>query len=359
MPRNRMSLSGKAISESEVAALMEGSAEAVRLLEAALGKAAFAPGPSPPGAMPPPVDSFDLLEVVRTRSVVQFRTGHVGEAVATALLAPRFARRVGSGRAPPWISIPAYGDAGVLEVLEAAVADPRLDGAGAEAILRDLPSGEEARAAAMATFDAMSIRFSGNRFMEYLGDDAEGKARADGWRPPTPHERLLLAIRKVPLPPGVEPWPTVGQFREMWKFSTDHRVLFGLRGEAAVRRFGPIPPNPSGASNTPDRDASFAWEVRTQMGIEARLEAIRAAAALRLFEMRNGRTPGSLEELVPALLPARIRDPYAEGPLRYQADGDGWEISTACPAGEWASAFINPPVIRWKRPAPLPQDGGR
>jgi len=353
-----LSLSGGKSLDAEVAPLIEKNAGAVRFLEAALAKPGFAVGP-PPGAPLGFTDVWNLHLLLRARAVVAFRAGRVGEAVADALLSPRMARRIGFGRAPPWNGVAACGDSGVLEVLEAAVADQRLDEAAALSILRDLPSGEEARAAAVADFDATSIRDLGSRLVEFLAEDAELKARARGWRPPTVHERLLVAIGKRKLPPGVEPFPTVGQFREMWEPSVRHRASVGLRGPAAVRRFGPVPLDLSNDIYIVDRAAAFASALRTEMGIEARLEMIRAAAALRLFEMRNGRAPASLAELGPALLPAGTRDPYTEGPLVFRPDVDGWEVTSAGPGAEWAAAFEKPPVIRWRRPAPVPQDGGK
>ena len=60
-----------------------------------------------------------------------------------------------------------------------------------------------------------------------------------------------------------------------------------------------------------------------------KLEVLRAAAAIRAYQLETGAPPARLEELVPGLLPRVPRDPFGAGPLRYEVRGDTWSIESS------------------------------
>lgn len=347
----------------EVVKGLEANAEALRLMAAALAKPAFSPvgvPPPPPGSAPG--TGWDLSYVAYVRALVALRGGDPAKAVQDALLAPRMARRIGPGRLPPWNFAPMFLLPGSLEVLEGAVADPRLDAPSAEAILRHLPTGGEARAASSADFEATNVRDFGKRLADLLAPDAEEKARARGWRPPTMAQRWRAKLGGNPSGYPLEEFPSTGEVRLLWEAALAHRAVVGLRGKEASARLAAIPWRQTPGIYVRDDAGQHAQNLRTEFVVEARLEVVRAAAALRLLEMRAGRPPTSLGDLVPGLLPSPGTDPYTGGPLRFEVLPDGWEVASAGPGAEWhcyASWKDTRPGIRWKRPAPVPQDGGK
>lgn len=58
------------------------------------------------------------------------------------------------------------------------------------------------------------------------------------------------------------------------------------------------------------------------------LTVVRAAFAVRAFELEKGMAPARLEDLVPEFLPAVPRDPFGSGPLRYEVRADGWSVGS-------------------------------
>ncbi|HEU4394360.1 MAG TPA: hypothetical protein VFS92_02270, partial [Planctomycetota bacterium] len=67
---------------------------------------------------------------------------------------------------------------------------------------------------------------------------------------------------------------------------------------------------------------------RTTVVYEARIALARAAAAIRAFQLREGRPPRSFEELVPSMLPEVPLDPFDGKPLLYEVEGDAWRVAS-------------------------------
>ena len=89
---------------------------------------------------------------------------------------------------------------------------------------------------------------------------------------------------------------------------------------------------------------------------EARIAVARTAAAVRAFQLREGRPPRDLGEVAPLLPPDVTLDPFDGKPLGYEVSGDGWRVSSRA----WRQTRKNkdgtvetdPPVeVRFPRPA--------
>ena len=73
-------------------------------------------------------------------------------------------------------------------------------------------------------------------------------------------------------------------------------------------------------------NGGFGWAemtVRTAMQFETRRQMTLTAIALKRFELRHGRLPADLRELVPGFLTGLPRDYMADQPLRYHLNADG------------------------------------
>lgn len=88
----------------------------------------------------------------------------------------------------------------------------------------------------------------------------------------------------------------------------------------AVWRLTEVLPDP--------RTALESWQ-QWQVG----LESCRLTLALRAFHDRCGRWPDRLEELTPGLLEAVPRDPFGDGPFRYERTGESWRFWSVGPEG--------------------------
>jgi hypothetical protein len=62
-------------------------------------------------------------------------------------------------------------------------------------------------------------------------------------------------------------------------------------------------------------------------------QILAAELAIQVFEQENGRLPTSLDELVPEVLQAAPGDPFADAPLRYRLQDDGYLIYSVGPNG--------------------------
>jgi hypothetical protein len=336
----------------EVETALAAHTETLRLLEEALDRPAFAPGPRdlfPSGARQG--SCWDLAGLASTRALVAVRAGRVREGVHYALFDSRMARQQGPGRFYPW-----YGDAGLssyasLQVLREAVVDPALDAAAAREVLARCMSGEEARAAGAAQFEAVCVRYAGKNLADWLGGAGEAQARARGWRPPSLHQRLLSKLGKGPT---VEPFPTTAVFRRQWDAILAARARVGLRGkEAAAALAGPLVR--SSREDPYDWENQYAADLRGRFVIEAWFDIVRIAAALRLFEAEKGRAPAALDELVPGYLPSLPQDPFTGAPFLYETLPDGWRVSSEGTPGAWGCHLPWNDVMEgltWKRPPP-------
>jgi hypothetical protein len=86
----------------------------------------------------------------------------------------------------------------------------------------------------------------------------------------------------------------------------------------------------------------------------ARIAVARAAAAVRAFQLREGRPPRALEEVVPSVLPEVPIDPFDGKPLLYEVDGDGWRVASRVwqdRFGPGAGEDYPPAEVRFPRPA--------
>ena len=74
---------------------------------------------------------------------------------------------------------------------------------------------------------------------------------------------------------------------------------------------------------------SAIWEQR-----DALWRIARARLAIRRYELRHGRPPATLKELIPTYLPAVPQDPFAPKPLVYQVKGKTARIYSRGPDGD-------------------------
>ncbi len=341
----------------EVTASLGKNAETLRLIRAALEKPAFAPDQAFGTAYNYRVGNlWELETLTMVRAFVDLREGRIGEAVAAALLPSRVARQVGPGRQAPWALNPEYWDQASLQDLFEAAAHPGFDEAAARAVLRDLPTAEEARSFYRESFERWILRGIGGRIMDHARAGGGRRGRGGGWSSLSLAQKLKAQFGVTRLPPGVEAMPSTGELERSWRAMAGHRAVIGLRG-SEVSKALVADPVAEQASWNGDQAAQYRYGLRCEVLRESRLQAVRAAAALRLFEMRAGRAPAALGDLVPEYLPEIPRDPFADGPLLYEVRPDGWTVSSAGPGGPWpvyGSWTDSKATITWKRPAPAP-----
>jgi hypothetical protein len=82
----------------------------------------------------------------------------------------------------------------------------------------------------------------------------------------------------------------------------------------------------------------------------------RAAVAIRVFELRNGRSPATLEELVPSVVPEIPLDTFDGKPLLYEVEGKGWRVVSRIWRYSWkdsdGAVEVYPPAeVRFPRQA--------
>lgn len=90
-----------------------------------------------------------------------------------------------------------------------------------------------------------------------------------------------------------------------------HGYLLLLRPNRQGRVLGEIVTSPLARTES-------CFETRWQ--IQSRLHGLRLVAACRIYELRHGRLPETLDTLVPELLETVPRDPYDGKPFRYVRD---------------------------------------
>ncbi len=96
-----------------------------------------------------------------------------------------------------------------------------------------------------------------------------------------------------------------------------------------------------------------------------RLDLLRAAAALRAFQVEKGRPASRLENLVPDFLASIPLDPWSAAPLPYAPMGDGWSLRISpgkVPTGvfldgRWEEQEVDL-SFRWP-PRPVPESAWR
>jgi hypothetical protein len=337
----------------EVEAAVEAHEETLRLFEEALARPVFVPvDVTRLFAQGRTGSCYELAQIAAMRGLVAARAGRPGEGVHFGLLLFSMARQQGPGRTHPWFFGLHWDIHGPRQVLDEAVVHPGLDEAGAREILNRAMSGDEARAFYAASFEALSVRMQGTSMADWLDGSGEAKARAQGWKPPSFKQRLLAGVGKRP--GGYSPFPSTGDFERQWDATMAARATLDARGRSAAEAL--VGSRPQWREGAPyDWAAHNAASLRGEFTVEAWLDTLRTAAALRLFEIRRGRAPASLDELVPDFLAAVPRDPFTGGPLRYETRSDGWTVSSAGPPGLWE---CNVPWndlnagITWKRTTP-------
>ena len=82
---------------------------------------------------------------------------------------------------------------------------------------------------------------------------------------------------------------------------------------------------------------------------EARDLLARAAIAVERRRRDTGRTPATLDELVPRELPALPVDPLTGRAFRYESDGTGWRVRSEADVSSMESARMFDPVLDWAR----------
>ena len=106
------------------------------------------------------------------------------------------------------------------------------------------------------------------------------------------------------------------------------RVELGLPGAIPLLGFSFSDPDDIRAlrarSLRPIRHGLESWPEAGPPSTLARLDLLRAAAALRAFQIEKGRPASRVEDLVPDLLPSVPLDPWTGGPLAYEVQGDRW-----------------------------------
>ncbi len=120
--------------------------------------------------------------------------------------------------------------------------------------------------------------------------------------------RTLLALEA-----DREPWDVVQRRDRNWT-----RLAFGWRGKLETTLEQPLSswftPGPS-----PRSEPSYSVEI----GRLARFALLLTEFALREYILEHGRSPESLNELVPRYLPAVPSDPFSDRPLVYRRQADG------------------------------------
>jgi len=151
------------------------------------------------------------------------------------------------------------------------------------------------------------------------------------------------------------PGPTLAtRIGEALALAARYRTLAGLRGPEGLLECVRFQADVDSSRSSNDaveiiftgRDPGPEAWLRAEWDLESRLALLRTALAVRLFEARNGRTPASLEDPVPAFLPALPRDPFTGKPPEYQAQPGGWGLTgttwTTAAAGFPGGALTRP-----------------
>lgn len=145
--------------------------------------------------------------------------------------------------------------------------------------------------------------------------------------------RTLEALAEGRLPPREQrpAWlPDPAPVRSGWRQTLDR---------PAVWRLTEVFPDPRSVL-----ESRLQWQVY--------LESCRLTLALRVFHQRTGRWPDRLEELVPGILPAVPRDPFATQPFRYERVGEGWRFWSVGPDGRANPDFGETAIPQYSFPHP-------
>jgi len=97
--------------------------------------------------------------------------------------------------------------------------------------------------------------------------------------------------------------------------------------------FTPPPPLPRrGVAAVMAEYLSYVEELpERRFGRLAQWRAVTTMVALRLYHLKHGRYPDSLQGLVPDYLPAVPQDPFGGAPLKYRRDGDSYVLYSLGP----------------------------
>lgn len=319
--------------------VVEANGESLALVE----RAAALPRCVPPAGQAPPGQFMDLSMLAFARGRVLAAAGDRAGAVRSFLLVHRMVRQTGRVESGDlWISpASALGTVGpLLDLLE----EPGgLDRESLEAILRDALTPEEAREWRGRRFEDWRERAAAERFLDLLLPGAEDRARAKGWRPPTLAQRLQQAVG-MPLPRGVEPFPTAVAVEEWWEETLRSAGLRGVRGPGAFPLVRTTPSEyRAGRDAAEEVRRMDLREVRMAFCEETWFSLLRGAAAVRLFDAVEGRPPERLEELVPRFLAAVPEDTFTGGTLRWKpGEKEGVLESGGPPPGDGGMDITRP-----------------
>jgi hypothetical protein len=67
---------------------------------------------------------------------------------------------------------------------------------------------------------------------------------------------------------------------------------------------------------------------RLNLLLECRIAVVRAAAAVRAYQLEQGRPPSTLAEAAVEGLEGIVTDPFDGGPLLYEVHGTGWRVAS-------------------------------
>jgi hypothetical protein len=116
--------------------------------------------------------------------------------------------------------------------------------------------------------------------------------------------------------------PTAAFMRGLWKSCHEFRTAVERRDMKALAPGGPFDDILAAAL----RPQSIGF--RRTVADEARVAVARTAAAIRAFQLREGRPPRTLDELVPSTVREVPLDPFDGNSLQYEVNGDSWRVAS-------------------------------
>jgi hypothetical protein len=133
-------------------------------------------------------------------------------------------------------------------------------------------------------------------------------------------DRVQHRLREA-LPPATA-MPTAAEIRMERAAAAEVQAAMERRDLVALAPDGPLE-----ASGKKAGLLSPFW-FRESLRDEARIAVARAAAAVRAFQLTEGRPPTALRELVPGVISEEPLDPFDGKPMDYAVDGQGWRITS-------------------------------
>ena len=339
-----------------VAALVDGHAEALSLLEAAAARTTcrFADD-----RLLGSTSVYRIPTLLAARGQIEVQRGDFAACARTVSLLRSIGEDLGG---IPWSAPSVRFD--ILTFAAELRAAGLLSAIATSPVLRIQEAGEALAAAAGPWGTARETQRNVDSFEEHLdfqctwalGPDAEAWLEAMQGGP----QSLEMKVKEMFRGPRRGRLPTVGEVREV-RAAAAEAVAAARRGDVAA--FAPLGPVDRSYGRWPESGfspeqlgaLSPSW-FRGRLRTEAILSVSRAAIAVRAFQLREGRPPASLRELVPGTISEVPLDPFDGKPLEYAADpGDGWTVGSRL----WSGTFRHPdgttetlPPVEVKFPRP-------